>query len=94
VHGPVGDEKTYYTIQASANAKPMLVEEFKPAISLMARTDQVVLELAATYDAFRDQGDDHDAAMIRLERKKGSKCANGRAEKALALLKKLGLPAA
>jgi hypothetical protein len=49
--------------------------------------------LAATYDAFREAGSDHEEAIKRLRRKKGSKCDNGNQEKALELLVALGLEA-
>ena len=74
-----------------ANAPEL--KPFLPAIKTMSDTDAVVLELAATYDAFRKTGDDHQKALERLRRKKGTKCEGGRTPKALAILKKLGLQA-
>jgi len=61
--------------------------------SRAARRDAqtVVLELAATYDAFREEGADHEEAIERLRRKKGSKCDGGNQEKALELLASLDL---
>jgi hypothetical protein len=53
-----------------------------------------VLELAATYDSFREAGLEHEEALESLRRKKGNKCEGGREEQALALLSKLGLPPA
>ena len=82
----------YYVIKASFEADPRLVENYKPQIDLMAKADPTVLELAATYDAFREEGGDHKNAMERLKRKKGSKCDSGNDSMALKLLKGLDLP--
>lgn len=88
----------YAILTAAADARPLAsapeLKPFLPAINTMSDTDAVVLELAATYDAFRKTGDDHKTALERLRRKKGTKCDSGREVKALALLKKLGLKAA
>lgn len=69
------------------------VRKFQQAIQTMSKADPVVLELAATYDAFREMGHDHKTALERLKRKKGVKCEDGRTGQALQLLKKLGLRA-
>lgn len=91
------DGTRYFTLQATEQAEVLAyteaVEPYREQIALMNETDQVVLELAATYDAFRASGTDHKAALERLKRKKGTKCEGGNTEKALALLKKLGLKA-
>jgi hypothetical protein len=55
-----------------------------------AIADAVVFELAATYDMFRTMKSNHEEAMMRLRREKGSKCDNGNDTKALALLRELG----
>ena len=68
-------------------------DAFDGQISLLNEAPTVVLELAATYDAFRESGSDHEEALTRLRRKKGSKCDDGNEEKALALLATLGLQA-
>ena len=85
------DGTTYYTITATKDAQLAEIETYRPLIDRLAKTDLVVLELAATYDAFRQLGCDHDDALRRLRRKKGSKCDDGRDEKALQLLKQIGL---
>ncbi|MEQ8786515.1 MAG: hypothetical protein RIC55_09455 [Pirellulaceae bacterium] len=85
------DSNPYYILKASPDAEIMQVEEFRDEISTLAAAPAVVLELAATYDAFRDAGADHNEALVRLRRKKGSKCDDGNLEKALALLGELGL---
>ena len=87
-HTPEGT--TYYVITASEDADPGLVADHQQEINRMAAADPTVLELAATYDAFRDQGSNHDQAMARLKAKKGSKCNDGNDQKALQLLNELG----
>lgn len=87
------DGQPYYIFKA--NAEAALPEEIRPyqdAIGRMKHSDAVVLELAATYDAFREMGSDHSDALVRLRRKKGPKCEGGNEEAALALLRELGLP--
>jgi uncharacterized protein YwgA len=87
------DGSHHFVLEATPEARPLAdrpeVQPFRPAIQEMSAADAVVLELAATYDAFREMGDGHKAALARLERKKGTKCEQGRTAKALALLKKL-----
>lgn len=84
----------YYVIESCGEGPINDVSAFQHEIATMAAADAVVLELAATYDAFRDLGADHAEALIRLRRKKGAKCNEGREEKALKLLNDLSLPAA
>jgi uncharacterized protein YwgA len=83
----------YVTTVRSPEGLPVnqLPSEVRDAIPVLEKTDPTVLELAATYDAFRDQGDDHDEALRRVMRKKGPKCDGGRLDSALELLEKLGL---
>ncbi len=81
----------YYIVKATESAVLPDVEKFKPVIEKMNRADPVVLELAATYDSFRSTGSNHDDSLTRLRHKKGSKCEDGRQEKALLLLQDLGL---
>jgi hypothetical protein len=85
----------YFVLQATEAARQLAsrdeVQKFQKPIEAMSKADAVVLELAATYDAFREMGDDHKTAMERLRRKKRTKCDEGRVEKALSLLKQLGL---
>jgi hypothetical protein len=59
---------------------------------LIAATPDVPLELAATYDAFRQMGYDHQHAMERLRWKKGVKCTPENETQALAVLRQLKLP--
>ena len=46
---------------------------FQPSIAELEKADLVVLELAATYDAFREMGSDHVEAVARLKHKKAAK---------------------
>jgi uncharacterized protein YwgA len=81
----------YYTIQAKPEAVLSEVGRFHDQINMMAATNAVALELAATYDAFRETGSDHNDAMTRLRRKKGEKCTPPHVDEALSLLGNLGL---
>ena len=85
------DGTTYYTITASKDAELAGIKEYQPLIDRLAQTDPVVLELAATYDAFRELGCGHTEALQRLRRKKGDKCDKGRDAQALKLLQSIGL---
>lgn len=90
------DGSPYFVLQATEAAKRLAqgeeVKRFGPAIAAISSVDAVVLELAATYDAFREMGDDHATALERLKRKKGPKCAEPNVKSALELLNTLGLP--
>lgn len=71
------------------------ISKFSSQINILANEpDTTVLEVAATYDAFREMGLSHDNALSAMRRKKKDKCCNGREEKSLGLLAKLGLPSA
>jgi uncharacterized protein len=83
--------EVYYVERASPEADPKLVKKFAPQIAIMADADPVVLELAATYDAFREEGDSPKEALARLKRKKGKKCEGGNWAKARKLLQAIGL---
>jgi uncharacterized protein len=89
------DGVPYYILEATESAQRFANNpEMKPflgPIEIMSQTELVVLELAATYDAFKELGADDNEAMMRLRRKKGEKCNEGRVEKALELLKAIGL---
>jgi uncharacterized protein len=81
----------YYVFRANSGAELPDVSQFKTATDKIAQADAIVLELAATYDAFLELGADEAEAMERLRRKKGRKCEEGRAERALSLLNELKL---
>jgi uncharacterized protein YwgA len=92
VEDPVGRDGVQYTIKAVTDlANPELVSEFQDKIDIMAKTSSVILELAATYDMFKQHGNDDATALERLRSKKGSKCAKGNEKRAMQLLVQLGL---
>jgi hypothetical protein len=81
----------YFVLRAPAPGSLPSVEKFRQPLELLAAEDAIVLELAATYDAFRKMGLDHEAAADSLRAKKGDKCDGGREERAFAVLQRLGL---
>lgn len=88
-------EKFYYIEKATPAADTALVHSYQQQISLMANTPTDILELAATYQAFCEQGENSKTALDRLKRKKASKCIGDNVQKAMQLLKQLKLqPAA
>jgi uncharacterized protein len=91
------DNSPYFVLQAIGEATQLaMMDEVRPfldKIRILSQTDAVILELAATYDAFREMGEDHKTALIRLRRKKGSKCDGDRLNTAMQLLGTLGLDA-
>ncbi|MDY0170882.1 MAG: hypothetical protein RBS80_30360 [Thermoguttaceae bacterium] len=87
------DGNIYYTITASEQAQLDEIKEYQPLINRLENADPIVLELAATYDAFRELGCEHNEALRRLRRKKGPKCDEGRQGRALELLHEIGLAA-
>ena len=86
------DGTTYYLIKAKPEAALDDIKRFQTYIDLMADTSAVALELAATYDAFREMESHHDKALERLRRKKASKCQGTTVDDALALVGTLGVP--
>ncbi len=84
-------EMFYYIEKATPAADPTLVQEYQQQIKLMANTPTDILELAATYQAFREQDETHNAALERLKRKKASKCVGDNVKKAMQLLQQLKL---
>lgn len=86
-----GGEGSRYVERATDGADPALVKDYQEQIRLMADTPIDILELAATYQAFREQGEQPQDAMGRLRRKKASKCVGDNVENAMALLAKLKL---
>ena len=88
------DGVTYYVFKAEKKATIDDIEPFRKAIDKLNNADAVVLELAATYDAFRELGSSHQLAIEQLRRKKGSNCEEGRLDLALRLLKDISLRSA
>jgi len=81
----------YFVLRAQVSASLPSIDNFRRPLEILANEDATVLELAATYDAFRKMGLDHASAIESLRAKKGDKCGNGREQGALAVLKRLGL---
>jgi uncharacterized protein YwgA len=85
-------EQQYYVYTASEEAVLPGMDDFRPWLDVIHEAGDVPLELAATYDAFREMGCDHAEALERLRQKKGAKCGAGNEAAALEVLRKLGLP--
>jgi uncharacterized protein YwgA len=88
-----GQDNEYYVYQAAPDAAIPEMSDFLGPLAHIQRTQDVPLELAATYHAFRELGYDHPDAVERLRRKKGVKCTPEHEAMALTLLRELGLPA-
>ena len=63
----------------------------KPAVDSIEQSDVASLELAATYQAFRELGEEHEAALESMRRKKARSWSKERESRALDLLKVIGL---
>lgn len=94
----VNGSTTKYIIKASDEVfqiEPNLrekVESFRKYIDILnGEKETVVLELAATYDSFREVGGDHDDALKRLRLKKPEKCTPANEKRAIELLNKMGI---
>ena len=85
-------DRDYYIYRAEPNTEIQQVQRFQKWIDVIRDTDDVPLELAATYDAFREMGYDHQDALERMRRKKAGKCTDTNERAALELLSKLELP--
>jgi uncharacterized protein len=81
----------YFVLRARSSASLPSPDQFRCPLEILANENATVLELAATYDAFRKMGLDHASAIESLRAKKGDKCGGGREENALTVLKRLGL---
>jgi uncharacterized protein YwgA len=80
-----------YVIEAAEVAERNEVQTFLPRIERLQQSDLVVLELAATLDAYREMGSEASEALERMRHKKASKWSEDREQRALALLTDLGL---
>jgi uncharacterized protein YwgA len=87
-------EDSRSVIRATPRARNTRIEPFRGFIQSLANAEQNVLDLAATYDVFREMGSDHADALRRLRAKRGSKFDGKSVDTAISLLKSLGLPAA
>ena len=88
------DGSLYSVFEAKHTSDLPDTNKYRTAIELLSKTDSVVLELAATYDAFREGGLEPERALSALRAKKGSKCDGGKESQALELLKVLRLQSA
>jgi uncharacterized protein YwgA len=88
-HGTTQDGTEYYVFTAGQPPGPE-IGPYRSAIEVLSRADTVILELAATYQAFKELGLDNNEAKQRLRQKKGSKCDNGNEDRAMELLTDLG----
>ena len=88
------DGNPSYHIMACDVKNAADVSDFTDAIEKLEARESVVLELAATYDSYREMGHDHIESLRRLQRKKGEKCTEENVEGALELLRELKLLAA
>ena len=92
---PAGEGGTpYFEMTARPEAVLEEMERWQPAVEALQEADLVVLELAATYDAFREMGSDHAEAVVRLKHKKAARWTEERHARALELLARLGLATA
>lgn len=89
---PAGEAGTpYFVMTARQEAALEELSRWQEGIEAIQAADLVVLELAATYDAFREMGSDHEEAVTRLKHKKASRWTPERHARALELLRGLGL---
>jgi uncharacterized protein YwgA len=83
----------HIVIRVVAKARNIRIDPFRDFIQKLASTQVTVLEIAATYDVFREMGSDHADALRRLDAKKSAKLSSENIVEALSLLRILGLPA-
>jgi uncharacterized protein YwgA len=81
-----------FLLQVVQTTPPQGIDGFRDKIALLAAADPMVLDLAATYEGFRQLGSDHVDALQSLRRKKRSKWTPAREAAAVGLLEALGLP--
>lgn len=67
------------------------LESFRNLIQLLSAAEPDVLEIAATYDLFREMGDDHAEALRRIALRNKGQVGEERLASAIALLSSLGL---
>lgn len=87
-----GSENEYYVFKAIGDALIPAIEQFRSPLNAIQHTKDVPLELAATYDAFREMGYSHPKAVELLRLKKKEKCTPDNEAQAFSLLRDLGLP--
>lgn len=85
------DGTEYFVLSANVFHTLPDIQPFRGFLELMAAESPIVLELAATYDAFRKMGLNRETALKNLREMKGQKCDDGREQRALDLIGKLTL---
>jgi uncharacterized protein YwgA len=83
----------YFIVTAFPVARNTNVDPFRGLVQNLAATDPTVLELAATYEAFREMGSDHDDATRSLTAMEDAPWDARRFELAMGLLRELHLSA-
>jgi uncharacterized protein YwgA len=87
----VQGDASRFVIRVTPRARNTRIDPFRGFIQSLAKAEQKVLDFAATYDVFREMGSDHADALRRLRAKKGVKFDGDSVDRAIALLKTLGL---
>lgn len=85
------DGNPCYSYEARKDAELPAIEPFLDKIGKLKEADSIVLELAATYDSYKEMGFDRDEALGYLRNKKEKKCKNNKDRDALILLQQLDL---
>lgn len=88
----IREDNDHSIFQAKEEAVLPELVPYASDFDLLQAFPDVVLELAATYDAFRQIGYSHPESLERLRRKKGTKCTAENELASLSLLRQLGLP--
>lgn len=66
------DGNSYYIISSKSRDPNSSLSPFSEAVDILQNTETVTLELAATYDSFRDMGYNHENSLEKLRMKKKS----------------------
>jgi uncharacterized protein YwgA len=85
------EASTWFVIRASDGSDASLVSQFSREIRAMAGTDADALEVASTYDFYREMGLGHEEAVERTKEKKPSKCSSSNLDAAMKILREIGL---
>jgi uncharacterized protein YwgA len=87
-----GDGNGYFVITATPDFQMSEIDPYRKDIEILRKEESGVLELAATYDFFRELGSSHEESLELLKKKKPEKSTPEALSAALALLGKLELP--
>jgi uncharacterized protein YwgA len=86
------DGTEYFVLSARSSTTLPDIQQFSAALKLiMSEDDPIVLELAATYDAFRKMGLNREEALKNVREMKRDKCNDAREKRALNLIAELAL---